>query len=374
MATGLGQDPNNFYVWRASDEFAIHLSIRVITQLTAQISRAGNQAGELRGILLGRTIDDPRRATVIEDFEPISPSEGETDDTLFEIACRKVRNRDEQRVLGFYRSRRDGRLNMGQGDLETFSRLFCETGHVALLIQTSRRGNESDAALFYWQHGGAYPRDFGFGFPFDAGQLVNGHPGWRYPDPLDLAPAHTPLPAPEPQEPEWIPPSPRPSAQDWTMPPPPLSHAGGSGIRWSRLAPTILLAAIGIGAIQLATTSKQTVAAAPPASGTAASDTAGPSAQASPSTQGGLELSVTSRPHQLEIRWDRDSTAIATSDKGLLRITEGGTTEVVPIDQTQLRDGYVDYAPKTSEVAIRMDVIGKDGATKSEAIRAVGIP
>ena len=164
MATGtqLGFDPGDFYVWRASDAFAIHLSLKVVRQLTTQISRAGNggEAPAMRGMLLGRTldstIDTPIRATVIEDFKLIPAStdpaaEAVSDDALFEIARRMVEGGTEQRVLGFFRAQREGTLNMGPRDLHTFSRLFCETGNVALLIQTPRRG-ESDAALYYWEH------------------------------------------------------------------------------------------------------------------------------------------------------------------------------------------------------------------------------
>jgi hypothetical protein len=165
----------------------------VVTQLTAQISRAGSEAAGMRGILIGRTVDSPLRITVIEDFQLIPPMEhsseySELDDAPMEIACRMTDAGGDQRAVGFFGVEREGRLNMRERDLETFSRLFCETGKVALLVQTSRRGNESDAALFYWQNGGAYPRDFGFGFPLDAAQLADGHPGWRYPDPLENTP------------------------------------------------------------------------------------------------------------------------------------------------------------------------------------------
>src|SRR5208282_2333799 len=141
------------------------------------------------------------------DFKLIAPTENDEDsydaaDALLEMACRTVETGKDQRALGFFRVLREGRLNLRGRDLDTFSRLFCESGKVALLIQTSRRGNESDAALFYWQNGGAYPRDFGFGFPLDASQLAEGHPGWRYPDPLEgaqVAALTPPAPAPQAQ-------------------------------------------------------------------------------------------------------------------------------------------------------------------------------
>ncbi len=87
-----GHNPGNFYSWRVSDGFAIHLSLNVVTQLAAQISRGGSESPDACGILLGRSIDAPFRATVIEDFKLI-PSVAASalpdgDDTLFEIACR----------------------------------------------------------------------------------------------------------------------------------------------------------------------------------------------------------------------------------------------------------------------------------------------
>ena len=377
MANPLGQDASHYYIWRASNDFAIHLSIHTVTQLSAQIARGAGHSrmGELRGILLGRSLDDaPLRATVIDDFELIAPADDaagqgqESDDTLLEIACRKQRKDSELRVVGFFRSRRDGRLNMGSRDRETFGRLFSETGNVALLIQTSRRGNESDAAFFYWERGGAQPRDFGFGFPFDAGQLVAGHPGWRYPDPLEDTAAVASLPSPPDQiaeaESELAPP-----ISDWTLPPPPVPRAAQTSIRWSRLAPTVLLVALASGAMQLAMSSRRVVAAPRTNENSVEEATQPPDV-----TDHVLGLSVTTKPGQLEIRWNPESAVLATADKALVKITENGVTEVLSFDQSQLHDGYVAYKPKTNDVSIRLEVTAKDGSTKSESIRSVAIP
>jgi hypothetical protein len=364
MGPQVGYDPGSFYVWRASDGFAIHLSLKMVSQLAAQISRAGSesQTEDMRGILLGRTIDTPFRTTVIDDFKLIPASAAEAhpdcDDALFEIACRMSEAGTEQRALGFFRAQRHGNLNLGPRDMQTFSRLFCETGKVALLIQTPRRGGESEAALFYWQQGGAFPRDFGFGFPLDAGQLASGHPGWRYPNPLDPTQpaAIQPPPLPRPPEPEPVPASPFSSSED--------------RIRWSRLLPTAALVVICIWALQYAMNSNRTTAAASAPTETSASEIAA----SPPNNENDLGLNVTPRQHQLEIRWNRNSAAIAESDRGVMKITEDGITEAVPFDQTQLRDGYVAYTPKTSDVNIRLEVTGKDGGTTSESIRSVAIP
>ncbi len=374
MSTALAGEPGNFYTWRASDEFAIHLSIQVVTQLNAQISRAGvqNRASELRGILRGRVTADPFRATIIEDFQMLpssdDPGAHHDEDALFEMACLKARTGGDRLVLGFFRSRRDGRLNMSPRDVETFSRLFSETGNVALLIQTSGRGNESDAALFYWDRGGAHPRDFGFGFPFDAAQLVSNHPGWRYPDPLAVSPTGPDVEGPETQEPEWIAAAPAQSPiPAWQVPTDPPS--GATEIRWSRLVPTILIAVMAVGVTQLL--SKKTVSAA--RNRPAAIESPAPAEPASV-IDDRLGLRVAQAPHQLEIRWNRASKIIASSDRGVMKITENGITESVPFDQSQLRDGYVAYTPKTNDISIRLEVTAQDGATISESIRSVAIP
>jgi hypothetical protein len=351
MGTQVGYDPGNFYVWRATDSFAIHLSLTVISQLTSQISRnvAESHPGEIRGVLLGRSVDTPSRATMIEDFALVPPSEdGANDDALFDMARRMAEGAgSDRRVVGYFRVKRDGTLNMGPRDLETFSRLFCETGNIALLIQGAPHG-ESEAGLFYWQHGGPHPRDFGFGFPFDAGQLATGHPGWRYPDPLNYT------------QPVSTPPSPTRRVPKQAPPPPPV-RAYQEGIRWGRLLPTAALVAIGIAAMQVVLNDR-TVAAAPASTQATATETAP------------LGLKVTSRPHQLEIRWNRQSPAITSAERGEMKITEGGTTQPIPFDKRQLQDGYVAYTPTTSDVGIRFEVTGKDGSATEESIRSVAIP
>jgi hypothetical protein len=367
MGTQVGYDPGNFYTWRASEEFSIHLSLNVVTRLVERIS----EAAETRGILLGRTIEVPFHATIVEDFQLVLPGQDAAPDrdtqdresqvALIEIARRMAEAGSEQRAIGFFRARPDGRLSMGQRDLETFSRLFCEPGNVALLIQTLRRGNESDAALFYWQNGRPQPHDFGFGFPLDALQLASGHPGWRYPDPLEHNPAPAAVPTPQPLPP------PKPRISEWT-PPPPSVPAARDRIRWSRLLPTAALAIIAVGAVQLTMSSRRTVAETPTQTETAASGTA------PVSDENALALTVTPLPRQLDIRWNRESEAIKESKEGVMRITEDGITEALPLDQNQLRDGYVAYAPKTTDVSIRLEVTGRNGQTTSESVRSVAIP
>lgn len=380
MSPAIATEPGKFYVWRASDDFAIHLSIKTVARLSAHVSRAANRGGsaELQGILLGRSMDEPVRATVVEDFQVLEPGDsgvgGGLDPGDLAAAICKAQEFAEQHpgqaLVGFFRSRRDGRLNICPGDLAILNKLFGAPGDVALLIQTSR-GNESDAALFYCDAGRVRPRDFGFGFPFDAEQLASGHPGWRYPDPIDRAPVTASAP-PSQSPASTVPaPPPAPRISDFTMPPPPIPAAAASGIRWGRLAPTVILAALAIATIQFLTNRGSAVSAAPPEPPAAAVRSSDATAT---SDDSGLGLSVKASPHQLEIRWNRQSDPIAASEKGEMKITEEGITESVPFDQSQLHDGYVAYTPKTNDVNIRLEVTGKDGVTTSESVRTVAIP
>ena len=340
--TQLGYDPANYYVWAAPDGFAVHLSLHVVRELVAQAAASG----EIRGILLGRSLQAPFTATIAEDFVVIPHSQN------FETA-RQTAEQDgrELRVIGYFRSQRDGRLRLNARDVQTFDRLFYEDGNIGLLIRAPRRG-DSEAALYYWQGGQPQPREFGFGFPLDAVKLAGGHPGWRFPDPLEAT-----------EDP------PEQSANHWI--PEPSVVSKGESIRWSRLIPTAVLVVAGIVVTQMAWNSggKASAQATTAAEPVTVPDI--PVAQAS--YESALALKVTSQPHQLEIRWNRAASAIASATKGTMSITEAGVTETIPFDPRELREGYVAYTPKTNDVSIRFEVTGKDG-TAAEAIRVVAIP
>ncbi|HTW65598.1 MAG TPA: hypothetical protein VME17_13305 [Bryobacteraceae bacterium] len=331
MATGaqLGYDSANYYVWPSLDGFAIHLSLRLVRELSAQIA----SSGEIRGILLGRSLAAPFAATIADEFIVVPPSQ------TFEDARRTVQKaRGELRVAGFFRSQREGRLRLAGQDALLFDRLFYEDGSIALLIRVPRRGF-GEATLFYWQGGRVQPREFGFGFPFDEAKLAGGHPGWRFPDPFESEEEAGALPEP------LASPAPR-----------------GEGIRWSRLAPTMILAVIAIVATQMIWSSRGSSTAADVA----------PAAEAAQQTA--LGLSVTAQPHELQIHWNRSAPAVVSAVKGAMRITDDGVTEDIPFEARELREGSVEYPPKTNDVDIRFEVTGVDGSVTRESVRAVAIP
>jgi len=345
MATGaqVAYDPSNYYVWQAPGGFTAHLSLRVVRELTAQIATSG----EIHGILLGRSITTPFAATMADDFVVVPASED------LEAARRAVEHDGrELRVIGYFRSQRDGRLRLGARDVRTFDRLFHENGNIGLLIRTSRLGH-GEAALFYWRDGQPQPRDFGFGFPFDEAKLAGGHPGWRFSDPLE----------PEREAPAR-------SAISRTPKVP--AAAPSEDVRWSRLLPTMALVVVAIVVTQMAWSSRGTISSNS-APATEADEPA--TLSTTPSNyETSLGLKVTSEPHQLEIRWNRAASAIAGAVKGTMSISEAGVTEAIPFDPRELREGYVAYTPKTNDVGIRFEVSGANGAATTESIRVVAIP
>lgn len=164
---------------------------------------------------------------------------------------------------------------------------------------------------------------------------------------------------------------------DWRVPPgeevtesrrkpmvPPFTSV--NRVEWSRLLPTVTLAMIMIGAVQLVIDSHHAAALTP------SNQSASPLVESGDRTN--LGLTVTTLSNQFQIRWNRESQAILASDHGVMKITVNGITEAVPFDPAQLRDGYLAYGPKTSDVSIRLEVTGQDGAMTSESVRSVTIP
>jgi hypothetical protein len=324
---------------RAPDGFSIHLSLHVVRELAAQVAAPG----EICGILLGRSITTPFAATMADDFVVIPPSDD------FESARRAAENDGRGlRGVGYFRSQGNGQMKLGARDLQTFDRWFYENGNVGLLIRAPRRG-DCEAALFYWHDGQAQPREFGFGFPFDATKLAGGHPGWRFPDPLE----------PEQEAPA------RAAASHQT--PEATVVAPSAGIRWSRLWPTAALITIGIVATQVAWNSRGTASA-----NSSAVEATAPSTTATSETR--LGLNATSQPHRLDIRWNPATPAIAGAVKGTMSISGTGVTDAVLFDSRELRSGYVAYTPKANDVSIRFEVTAADGTATTESIRVVATP
>lgn len=135
-------------------------------------------------------------------------------------------------------------------------------------------------------------------------------------------------------------------------------------ISWMGLLATTALFSIGTSAVLMGLDSRHPATAM--AAAAAAPATA---AFASP-----LGLKVISRKQQVEIRWDHEKRAVLNAGKGLIKITEGEMTELIPLDLRDLRDGYVSYTSMTNDVRIRFEVSEADGTSVTESARVVAIP
>lgn len=346
MATGAkpAADPRRFYIWNVPGEsFSIHLSLEVIQKMTTELLHAAIEfpPRDICGVLLGRSLQASHPATVVEDFVYASgeaangATSSNNDDTLAQMSWKLVRGVENGRhIVGFFRSQRDGRLVPNDLDLTNASRLLGEPDNVLLLIGLLQSG-ESEATFFYWEGAKTQYHGRGAPFPFDAAQLpATSLSAWKYPEP-DL--------------PERV------------------SLTRGIAARvaiepslWLRLFPTVALFGMVTAGIQMLWLSR-------PAEATQ-------SVELITNDKSPLGLKVTVQPQQVDIRWNQHSPAILAAEKAVITITEGDVREKVPVDNQELRDGYVAYTPQTKDVHIRFEVSGADGNTTTESVRVVAIP
>ena len=97
----------------------------------------------------------------------------------------------------------------------------------------------------------------------------------------------------------------------------------------------------------------------------------GPVAPAVPPSQ--LGLRVTAQKQQVEIRWDHVAVAALNPVKGTLKITEGESAKSIPLDRSDLQDGFVSYLASTSAVRVSFEVTEASGIIVSESARVVAI-
>jgi hypothetical protein len=97
----------------------------------------------------------------------------------------------------------------------------------------------------------------------------------------------------------------------------------------------------------------------------------GPATPAAPPSQLGLKVSA--QKQQVEIRWDHVAVAALNPVKGLLKIAEAESVKSLPLDQSDLQDGFVSYLASTSDVRVSFEITEASGVTVSESARVVAI-
>jgi predicted Zn-dependent protease len=153
-------------------------------------------------------------------------------------------------------------------------------------------------------------------------------------------------------------------AQDKAAPkvPQPVQPKAPQPVQWLQLLPTVALAILVVTVVSLATSLD------------GASDSEKVTANPAPLAQTSLGLRVASKPQQVEILWNHDSSAIQAAENGTIRISDGDIAETVPFDARRLQEGTLVYRPRTRDVNVSFEVREPDGQQISESVRAVATP
>jgi hypothetical protein len=81
-----------------------------------------------------------------------------------------------------------------------------------------------------------------------------------------------------------------------------------------------------------------------------------------------LSLSVSKSGDSLHLRWDRQSRAVRSAQRGTLEIADGASSKTVELDDGQLHNGSVIYHNLTDRVTFRLVVHPRDGSEVSDRV------
>lgn len=304
------------FLWSpAGHSISIHLACRVIESINRLIAEA---SGEIGGLLLGRAeghevwIEDLETVSCTAENAPWRLSIPEQVALKKKIARHNMQDGDRH-VVGFYRARTQQGLKLTDDDCALCAGCFSDPRNVFLLIQ-SKTPDSNRGAFFFWE-GNAITRDASYlEFPFKP----------------ERAEAAT--------KPFALPPF-------SSIPDPP---------RRRLLVPGLVMAAVGIAAIGVA--SHFSAAAVPP-----------PPRPLSPA----LGLSASEKSDLVSVRWDRNSRIVAEARHGKLSIRNGTFEKSIDVDAQELRNGSVVYARLPAEGEIRLEIF--NGKTSvSEVLHLAG--
>jgi hypothetical protein len=80
-----------------------------------------------------------------------------------------------------------------------------------------------------------------------------------------------------------------------------------------------------------------------------------------------LSVTVTRNGNNLQVKWDRQSLAVRSAQRGTLTIEDGPLTKPVALNAADLQSGSVVYPPSTGHVTFRLEVMvtGRDMVTET---------
>ena len=386
--------PAGYWNWEpAGKPIRILLSLdavdRMLTTVIDGFGSVPKRGAEVGGLLLGsRSRSDGKLSVIIDDYLPVTcshrfgPSFVLSDEDLAEFEG-AVRQNDG--VVGFFRSHtRDG-LALGAEDLQYCHQLFNGPDDVILLIKPSAM-KVSKAGFFYYQAGEIQDRT-DLEFPFRRSEMETGEAptrrplGERRPPPsFDPPVGRPPRPGAGAFQPPFQQHSPpdsyrqqadedyqeplpplhfdRPSArplrglpsfqQQQQQPYPTLSLSANKLRRnwvWFPLSFIFLLLGVLLG-FQAAMSFS--------------------SGKGSSQDPYAINLGVERRQQDLVVRWDRSNQAIRTASKGVLDIQDGPYKKRVDLDSAQLQTGTVIYRFSTNSVRFKLEVYPRDHIVMSD--------
>jgi hypothetical protein len=364
-----------FYVWEVPGKsISIQLSLDVVDRLQQDVIRGfgavPRRGAEVGGVLLGSaTSEGP--VVRIEDYELIpieykrGPSYLLSDDDVqaLEGSLEQLRQREEKslRPIGYFRSHTRDAAGLGPEDQTLVAKYFPEAETVVLLIRPF--GTKPSIAGFYFKENDAFQEGPPLQeFSFRRKDLA--------PDeaPRKQAPPHRPgrnvplrreIPTAEPERPaQTFQDVPTPSFLQGSVPIDVNGLVDGDKIinvakkksgLWAPLSFIFLLLGVLVG-FQAALILRPG------------------------STSGGdaynVSLDVSQSGSDLQLKWDRQSTAIRSAQKGILTIEDGSlTSKPTELSASELQSGSVVVYPHSSNrVSFHLELLMKDAERLIETV------
>ncbi|MEO5926893.1 MAG: hypothetical protein ABIR70_23970 [Bryobacteraceae bacterium] len=361
------QEAPGYFIWQAPGKpFAVHLHLAVVDRLNAEIMRGfalvPKRGAEVGGVLFGSIETGQGTVVRVDDFEPVAceyrrgPSYYLSESEQETLGDTAGGERGGLRAVGYYRSHtREGTMGLGSEDLDLIGRYFQDLSQVALLVRPF--ATKVGVAGFFPREDGAFPPETPLEFPFRRREMMGEEAPARRsmherrprnrerrPEPQEYESRGTQVQAAEyaPEyAPEYVPEAPL-TWEEFADPPKPRSP-------WFWVLLSVVLLALGAAVgYQLALTYTPGL----PQAGEAFA----------------LDLAVVSNGDSLAVRWNRESPAVRSAQRGVLEILDGEFSKSVTLDAAHLKEGTVVYQNSSPKVQFRLVMFLSSNTTLNETV------
>jgi len=365
------QDAAGYYVWEvAGKPVAVYLHLDVVDRILSEVMRGfgavPKRGAEVGGVLIGTIERGGERGDTtivrVEDFEPVEcdykrgPSYlfEDQDRAAFEAAVHRWQP-DATRpayAVGFFRSHTREGMSLTVEDIRLLDDFFPSPAHIALLIKPY--GTKVSTAGFFFREEAGFQAATPLEFPFRRRELAGEEPPPRR-SMIDRHPRGEPRPIRRgtmlerdgveiEQDPEPKPMFQVNPAYAVTLP----SRSRLRSAMWIPLSFIFLLFGVALGMMI-------SLARAP-------SQVHGDSGDFS------LGLAVSKSDDNLNVKWDRQSAAIRSAQRGVLEIEDGSYTKSVELKSLDLHSGSIIYRNTSGEVHFRLIVWPQDRISVTETV------